>query len=139
MQVFSCEFCEISKNTFFTEHLWTTASTLICDCLFIFNSMKVEAGSYLPTCTYHHTKIRKPKSFLSFFLMWWFIQRLHSILTALSVTFKVSFFKKKEKHIKEPQQIFLYYDILLTHSVLWHFNTDADKEKFEKKLSKINS
>ena len=23
-QVFSCEFCEISKNTFFTEHLWTT-------------------------------------------------------------------------------------------------------------------
>ena len=26
VQVFSCEFCEISKNTFFTEHLWTTAS-----------------------------------------------------------------------------------------------------------------
>ena len=25
-QVFSCEFCEISKNTFFTERLWTTAS-----------------------------------------------------------------------------------------------------------------
>ena len=25
-QVFSCEFCEISKNTFFTEHLWTTTS-----------------------------------------------------------------------------------------------------------------
>ena len=25
-QVFSCEFCEISKNTFFIEHLWTTAS-----------------------------------------------------------------------------------------------------------------
>ena len=22
----SCEFCEISKNTFFTEHLWATAS-----------------------------------------------------------------------------------------------------------------
>ena len=27
-QVFSCEFCEISKNTFFTEHLWTIASKL---------------------------------------------------------------------------------------------------------------
>ena len=26
VEVFSCEFCEISKNTFFTEHLWTTAS-----------------------------------------------------------------------------------------------------------------
>ena len=25
-QVFSCEFCEISKNTFFKGHLWTTAS-----------------------------------------------------------------------------------------------------------------
>ena len=25
-QVFSCEFCEISRNTFFTEHLWTTVS-----------------------------------------------------------------------------------------------------------------
>ena len=25
-QVFSCEFCGISKKTFFTEHLWTTAS-----------------------------------------------------------------------------------------------------------------
>ena len=25
-QVFSCEFSEISKSTFFTEHLWTTAS-----------------------------------------------------------------------------------------------------------------
>ena len=25
-QVFSCQFCEIFMNTFFTEHLWTTAS-----------------------------------------------------------------------------------------------------------------
>ena len=24
--VFSCEFCEIIKNTYFIEHLWTTAS-----------------------------------------------------------------------------------------------------------------
>ena len=28
-QVFSCEFCEISKNLFFTEHLCATASALI--------------------------------------------------------------------------------------------------------------
>ena len=26
VHVFCCQFCEISKNTFFTEHLWTTAS-----------------------------------------------------------------------------------------------------------------
>ena len=25
-QVFSCEFCKISKKTFFTEHLWVTTS-----------------------------------------------------------------------------------------------------------------
>ena len=25
-QAFSCEFCEISKNTFFAEHLWKSAS-----------------------------------------------------------------------------------------------------------------
>ena len=25
-KVFSCEFCEISQNTFSTEHLWKTAS-----------------------------------------------------------------------------------------------------------------
>ena len=24
--VFSCEFCKISKNTFFAEHLWAAAS-----------------------------------------------------------------------------------------------------------------
>ena len=30
-QVFSCEFCKISKNTFFTEHLRTTASNFIYD------------------------------------------------------------------------------------------------------------
>ena len=29
-QVFFCEFWEISKNTFYTEHLWTTASTEQC-------------------------------------------------------------------------------------------------------------
>ena len=28
-QVFFCEFCEISKNAFFTEHLWATASVLL--------------------------------------------------------------------------------------------------------------
>ena len=27
-QVFSCEFCEISKSTFFTEHVWATASVV---------------------------------------------------------------------------------------------------------------
>ena len=29
LQVFSCKFCETSKNTFFTEPLWATASLLL--------------------------------------------------------------------------------------------------------------
>ena len=29
-QTFSCEFCEVSKNTFFTEHLQATASVWFC-------------------------------------------------------------------------------------------------------------
>ena len=28
VQGFSCEFCKIFKNTFFSEHLWMTASIL---------------------------------------------------------------------------------------------------------------
>ena len=36
-QVFSCELCEISKNNFFTEHLWTTASEFVTEML-IFRS-----------------------------------------------------------------------------------------------------
>ena len=31
-QGFSCEFCEISKNIFFTEHVWATASKQTDDC-----------------------------------------------------------------------------------------------------------
>ena len=38
-QVFSCEFCEISKNIFFKEHPWTNASTLILKCLLLISSM----------------------------------------------------------------------------------------------------
>ena len=28
-QVLVCEFCEISKNTFFTKHVWATASDYV--------------------------------------------------------------------------------------------------------------
>ena len=33
VQVFSCEFCEIFKNAFFTKHLRATASGLVKPCL----------------------------------------------------------------------------------------------------------
>ena len=36
-QVFSCEFCEISKNTFFTEHLHKTTSDFTFSLQFYLN------------------------------------------------------------------------------------------------------
>ena len=42
-QVFSCEFCEISKNTHFKEHLYTTASKKMKYCF-----MKYYFCSYIP-------------------------------------------------------------------------------------------
>ena len=44
-QAFSCEFCEISKNTFFTEHLWTAASAHGYFCDNETNSFTVLGGS----------------------------------------------------------------------------------------------
>ena len=41
-QVFSCEFCKISKNTFFTEHLPTTASVFYA--LFVFGNYFAQYG-----------------------------------------------------------------------------------------------
>ena len=38
-QVFSCEICEISKNTFFTEHLWTQSLTKLLVKLQILRSL----------------------------------------------------------------------------------------------------
>ena len=45
-QVFSCEFCVSSKNTFFTEHLWTTASVLMV--MIIRVSGKFPPGKFPP-------------------------------------------------------------------------------------------
>ena len=36
-QVFSCEFCEISTNTFFTEHLWAIASEKLLSNVLLFS------------------------------------------------------------------------------------------------------
>ena len=38
--MFSCEFCEISKNIFFPEHLWATASA---------EHLKTAASAFLKT------------------------------------------------------------------------------------------
>ena len=40
-QEFSCEFCEISKNTLFSEHLWTTASLTRSMRTFVLNGLGI--------------------------------------------------------------------------------------------------
>ena len=47
-QVFSCDFCQISKNTFFTEHLWATASCSRPELICLLNSC---SENYLRTPT----------------------------------------------------------------------------------------
>ena len=42
-QVFSCKFCEILKNTFFTEQLWMIASLVNAD-IGLFDYLKFEIG-----------------------------------------------------------------------------------------------
>ena len=55
-QVFSCEFCKISKNTFFTEHLWATAS-------YLFNCRLAEEGGILTDCS---IKTQEPEDIVDF-------------------------------------------------------------------------
>ena len=43
-QMFFCEFCEISKNTF-TEHLWATASGYLGLIIWVFNKLNVREKS----------------------------------------------------------------------------------------------
>ena len=47
-QVLFCEFCEISKNIFFTEHLWTTASIIRISLSLFFSCHRFSP------ITYHH-------------------------------------------------------------------------------------
>ena len=46
-QVFSCKFCEISKNTFFTEQFWMSASLVNAD-IGLFDYLKFEIGLHDP-------------------------------------------------------------------------------------------
>ena len=51
-QVFSCEFCEISKNIFFAEQLRTTASKIIQK---IITETSEAAQSFFPVATFQQT------------------------------------------------------------------------------------
>ena len=58
--MFSCEFCEISKKAFFTEHLWTTASGfgIVLRKMLELEYLKLELTQYrfenLPICLHSY-------------------------------------------------------------------------------------
>ena len=47
LQAFSCEFCEISKSTFFTEHVWATGRPPPKDRLTSFAELETESDEVL--------------------------------------------------------------------------------------------
>ena len=63
VQLFSCEFCETSKNTFFTEHLWTTSGKIV-------NNLVQQRS----------TKNSSVRNFLSYFI-YNFVTRLLILIT----------------------------------------------------------
>ena len=57
-QVFSCEFCEVSKNTFFTEHLWVSASVILL--LRFSSSIQLEEASRKKSCRFEGFVLEMP-------------------------------------------------------------------------------
>ena len=67
-QVFSREFCEIFKNIFFTENLWTTAS-LILRCGFLLEGdAYLKPIVYVGWCLFRGNKVSDNKSFADYTL-----------------------------------------------------------------------
>ena len=67
-QVFSCEFCETSKNTFFTEHLWATdfavPACAIVVLVFFVDSVTTYLFLYFTPITLLLILPRSPSSFI---------------------------------------------------------------------------
>ena len=59
----SCEFCEISKNTFFTERLRTTASEIFFNVNVLKDSKTVPGGNLSKRCYYKFRKIYREFTF----------------------------------------------------------------------------
>ena len=92
--MFSCEFCQIYENTFFTEHLWTTASEE-------FKLKLKNLGNIhciLVVCSWTSLKILRILLFISYFLN---ISELHFLIYC-SWCWLVCFFFYKQPVFKKP-------------------------------------
>ena len=67
-QLFSCEFCEVFKNTVFQEHLWTTASIVRNDRALVCNDKVITYNfSSLETNFLFYYKPHLPGLYFSYF------------------------------------------------------------------------
>ena len=77
-QLSSCEFCETFKKNFFTDHLWTTASVLYYNALYISNISYLYSVNISPR--YKKDSQSRSRSRESFFL--WSFRRAVKIAIA---------------------------------------------------------
>ena len=73
-QVFSCESWEISKNTFFTEHLWATASTNF--------RHPQKYATWTKRCTEIHSDLQNP----ALWIIWIFQEETLMFFTVIKTT-----------------------------------------------------
>ena len=98
--MFSCEFCEISKNTFFTEHIWATASKLYRQIYLLSSSITI-LSEFINSCVMF-VKLCKLiivvmfgsyffcLSFLSLWTLYFRVIGLQNLQFHLNITEKVS-------------------------------------------------
>ena len=107
--MFSCEFCKISKNPFFTEHLWATASypslmkimiILLLDLRIMQNIWLKNNIFLLSTCKFHDKK-----QFIEFFWLFLYVECINFKLKATLAFSKVLLMRTTYEHSLEYLQV----------------------------------
>ena len=105
-QVFSCEFCEIPKNTFFTENLWTTASRIRNSIQKITKEILLKFFSTNVQQYIHSLNLPKFQNVLNIKLQRSVIQIQGSQVLLNSCFFILFFLRKECKFLQLLQQVF---------------------------------
>ena len=84
--MFSCEFCKISKNTFFTEHLRTTASVLKKHVMVVFIST-------IFSCNFLNFLLFESKSLVHVISLAFYELIINQISSRSQLFFKIGVFK----------------------------------------------
>ena len=85
--MFFCEFCEISKNTFFTEHLWATASEQVTVSLQCLQMAKWRTGETILSNYWQKPKITATVHYFIIILI--IIITITTFITIVKCTFTI--------------------------------------------------